>query len=927
MFAIVTCLTTQHNPWLVVLAAALCFLSNTGSMMFLRNARKSVGGLRWTWLSIMGVAGGFGIWSTHFVAMLAYDPGMVVGYDPELTILSLGVSLLSALVAGLAALFLPKNQSAVAAGLVFGIGVAAMHFVGMAGLEVPGSVAWDQSLVITALVLSGLFAIIGFWTAENIARPIKRVVISSSILSLGIVAMHFTAMSALSLGAGEALNETDGLSKTYLVLTIIAVSVSLLASGISIAVIALHAARKTKDSEDKFELLIQGVTDYAIYMLDPDGLVTNWNAGAERSKGYKSHEIVGQHFSVFYSQQERAEELPRKALSVALQNGRFEANGWRCRKDGSAFWANVVIQPIFDEKKQHLGYAKITRDVTAQKEDRDHIAAVSKNLDLALENMTQGICLFDRDERLILSNQRYRDLFNFKSAKIEPGTSYWDIVKRGYEIAMPNDDGALEKAATHYQRHRDTIRSGAKSLVHKTGEGRSILANFNLMADGGWVATFEDITERLRSEEQIAFLAKHDSLTKLPNRTALADFLRHEVALANQTAGKVAVIGIDLNKFKMINDQMGHNVGDMVLIELAGRLTEQLLQGELVARIGGDEFTAIKRYTDISEVHEFLTRLNAALNEPMVIGDHKVSPGASVGVALFPQDGTATEVLLANSDLAMYRAKNSISQKVCFYDGAMDEMARDRAKLAKDLWEGVENKQFRLHYQVQKSVATGDITGYEVLLRWHHPERGNVPPMDFINVAEECGAILPIGEWVLREACREAASWPSHLKVAVNLSPVQIAHTDLQALVRSVLDDTGIDPTRLELEITESSIIVDKERAMTALTAIKALGVSIAIDDFGTGYSSLELLRSFPFDKIKLDKSFLVELEKSSEAKAMVRAILALGQGLRIPVLAEGVETIDQLDILRLEGCHEAQGYLLGRPMPIKDQGMARDAA
>jgi EAL domain-containing protein (putative c-di-GMP-specific phosphodiesterase class I) len=291
-----------------------------------------------------------------------------------------------------------------------------------------------------------------------------------------------------------------------------------------------------------------------------------------------------------------------------------------------------------------------------------------------------------------------------------------------------------------------------------------------------------------------------------------------------------------------------------------------------------------------------------------------------MGVALYPNDGQSPEALIANADLAMYRAKGSISREVCFYDGEMDEAARDRTKMAKDLWAAIEAKQFYLHYQVQKSISTGEITGYEVLLRWRHPERGQVSPVEFIPVAEECGAILPIGEWVLREACREAANWPVDHKVAVNLSPVQIAHADMPAIVHSVLLETGLKPSRLELEITESSIFSDKQRALHALRAIKALGVSIAIDDFGTGYSSLETLQSFPFDKIKLDRSFLADVERSEEAKAMVRAILALGQGLRIPVLAEGVETRDQLLILQEEGCHEAQGYLLGRPMPMGDQ-------
>jgi EAL domain-containing protein (putative c-di-GMP-specific phosphodiesterase class I) len=266
----------------------------------------------------------------------------------------------------------------------------------------------------------------------------------------------------------------------------------------------------------------------------------------------------------------------------------------------------------------------------------------------------------------------------------------------------------------------------------------------------------------------------------------------------------------------------------------------------------------------------------------------------------------------------MYRAKDALTDRVCFYEVSMDEAARSRRLIANDLWQAVERNELQLHYQVQKAVNSGDTIGYEVLLRWHHPVRGTIPPSDFIPIAEECGAILPIGEWVLREACREAATWNNGHKIAVNLSPVQLGNADVADLVHRVLLDTGLSPHRLELEITESTIIGDKERALQTLRRIKAFGVTIAIDDFGTGYSSLETLRAFPFDKIKLDRSFMSEVEASPEAKAIIRAILALGQTLRVPVLAEGVETRSQLDILLDEGCDEAQGYFLGRPVPVE---------
>jgi diguanylate cyclase (GGDEF)-like protein/PAS domain S-box-containing protein len=927
MFAIVYCLTYQHDWTLVLLAGALCLASNLGTILFLRSAGRSKGMPRWIWLCVAGAAGGFGIWSTHFVAMLAYDPGIVVGYGRDPTLISLGAAFASTFVAGLAAVSLPPSQSNIAAGLAFGVGVAAMHFIGMAGLQVPGTIVWDRRLVVVALVISVAMAIWGYTLTRNWKGTNRSILAAASVLSLGIVLMHFTAMGALTIveGGPEAI-EPQALSKSVLLVTILVVSISMLASGMSASIIAFRAAKQASASETRFELLLQGVTDYAIYMLDPAGVVTNWNVGAERAKGYSAADIVGQNFARFYSEEDQRNGLPQRALEAALANGRHEAEGMRFRKDGSSFWAHVVIQPVYDDGRL-IGYVKITRDITQAKIDGDRIKEVSRNLDLALENMSQGISMFDRNERLILANARYSQLFGFPENFIRPGLAYYEIVRNGYQIAFGDGEAAEARATDHYRRHMATMRSGQKTLVHQTTGGRSILATFNVLADGGWVTTFEDITERLAREEKIAFMAKHDALTGLPNRPTFNDYLSHQLTIAKRLSAKVAVIGIDLDKFKEINDQMGHVAGDFVLSTLAARLNGILRDEELVARLGGDEFAAVKRFGDRAELDDFVARLEAALTEKMEFEEHHIVPGASVGVALYPDAGEDAETLLANADLAMYRAKHEVGHNVCFYDESMDEVSRDRRRLARDLWAAIERDQMYLHYQVQKSVATGKTTGYEVLLRWSHPERGNIPPADFIPIAEECGAIVPIGEWVLREACREAVSWKDDVKIAVNISPIQIAHANIAELVRSVLEETGLPASRLELEITESSIIVDKSKALVAMRALKQQGVAIAIDDFGTGYSSLETLRSFPFDKIKLDRSFMNEVETSQEAKAVIRSILALGRGLSIPVLAEGVETLSQLELLTSEGCDEAQGYYFGRPARMEKQAAALNTA
>ncbi|MFS2179504.1 EAL domain-containing protein [Rhizobium pisi] len=918
MFTVLTCVTQQHNLVLVGLAGLICFLASHCAMVLLHRATSSEGAARWVWIATAGAAGGFGIWATHFVAMLAYDPGVVVGYHAGLTLVSLLVAIVATSAAVAAKMAYERWVANILAGVLFGAGIGSMHFAGMLAIELPGDMSWDSRFVAASVVLGIAFSVAAFRLSVRRDRSVVSRFAPTLVLTLGVVALHFTAMAGVTVTPdAAALDPSTLLSPEVMAVTIAAVTFSLLAAGFAAAMFAVHSDVKAAKAERNFKLLIEGVTDYAIYMLDLDGKVSNWNAGAERIKGYTADEIVGKDFSLFYSDEDRSKGSPQRALKTARTDGKFEAQGWRYRKDGSSFWAHVVIDAIHDEAGELIGYAKITKDNSKQKADADRIEEVSRNLDAALENMGQGICMFGRDERLLLCNQRYLEIFRFPEGSVRPGMQYRQIVEIGYSARSEDPAEAAMLAEAHYIRNMALIRAGAGSAVHKYPSGISIQQKVNILQNGGWVVTFEDITDRVKSEEQVAFLATHDALTGLPNRLQFGERVSEELMVAERVRGKVAVIGIDLDKFKEVNDQHGHGVGDMVLVELTRRLGEARQEGELIARFGGDEFAATKRFDDLSALHDFIARLEGALAGVITVDGFEIKTGASLGVAIYPGDAESVDGLLANADLAMYRAKQSLLQKVCFYEAAMDETARRRRALANDLWACIDRNELHLHYQVQKSVRTGEITGYEVLLRWRHHELGNIPPMDFIGLAEECGAILPIGEWVLREACREAASWNSGYKIAVNLSPIQLGHADMATVIAGILSETGLNPRRLEIEITESSIIVDKDKALRTMRQIKALGVSIAIDDFGTGYSSLETLRSFPFDKIKLDKSFMAEVESSPQSKAIVRAILALGRSLEVPVLAEGVETQAQLDTLFEEQCDEAQGYLLGRPQAM----------
>ena len=435
----------------------------------------------------------------------------------------------------------------------------------------------------------------------------------------------------------------------------------------------------------------------------------------------------------------------------------------------------------------------------------------------------------------------------------------------------------------------------------------------------GLVSYVIDGNVRAESLEHLRRLALSDMLTGLPNRASFNERLDLEIALAQEQGTKLALIGIDLNRFKEINDLRGHHAGDEVLRILARRMSNVLREGEFVARIGGDEFAALCRMGDDTRLMDLLERLEPALFKPVRLDDYEVVPGASFGVAIYPDDAATKAILINNADLAMYRAKGSVAQSVCFYEPAMDLIVRARRSLAADLRRAVADNQLSIHYQVQTSLTTGEIRGYEALLRWQHATLGTIPPTEFIPLAEENGVILEIGAWVLREACARAATWEPPYTVAVNVSAVQFMHADLTALVADVLEATGLPASGLQLELTESTIFAGRERALDTLRQIKALGVSIALDDFGTGYSSLDTLRSFPFDRIKLDQSFVADAEAKPQDRAIIRAVLALGKSLGIPILAEGIETRDQLVLLADEGCDEAQGFLLGRPAPLNE--------
>ena len=427
-----------------------------------------------------------------------------------------------------------------------------------------------------------------------------------------------------------------------------------------------------------------------------------------------------------------------------------------------------------------------------------------------------------------------------------------------------------------------------------------------------------DISERKEAAARIAHLAYHDALTGLPNRAVFNDHLARNVARAADAREPLAVLCVDLDGFKAVNDIHGHPAGDELLIEVAHRLRAIVRGDELVARLGGDEF-AIVQQGGSQPAHAGLLseRIIGALARPFAIGGQTARISASIGVAVFPANADNPGDLVRNADMALYRAKAEGRGLTRFYEAAMDEALRQRRQLEADLRLAIANGELKLHYQPLAELDSGTIIGFEALLRWNHAQLGPISPEMFVRLAEESGLIIRLGEWVLREACGEAARWTPALKLSVNLSPLQFMQDDLVGAIERVLAETGLDPARLELEVTEGLLIKDAAGALAILQRLKALGVQISMDDFGTGYSSLSYFRMFPFDKVKIDRSFVGDMIANPQARAIIRSVIGLGHGLGVPVVAEGVETNEQLEALRAEGCDQVQGYLIARPNPI----------
>ncbi len=593
---------------------------------------------------------------------------------------------------------------------------------------------------------------------------------------------------------------------------------------------------------------------------------------------------------------------------VATTNTETALADWRAQTKLQFFAAAlailVVVAMIF----------LIVRQLRRQHAAAQHqLSEKTQHLDTAINNMTQGLLLFDASGRLVICNQQYIDMFGVSPEIAKPGCHLRDLILHRQEQGTFVGD-----VDAYCAKFLNPESRGVRNTETTLPDGRTIQLIYQSSPDGGWATTLEDVTERRRVQAQIQHLAHYDALTNLPNRTL---FQRHAEGLLVEAAdAQFAILYIDIDEFKRINDSLGHLIGDEFLKRVAERLRQAVGPNDFIARLGGDEFAIVQRNVSCDDdVNMLVARIYDGLRTPFDCNGHRLSSDASIGVAVAPRHGFDLFGLLKSADLAMYAAKAAGRRTSRFFEPTMEKQANLRRELESDMRTALLEGGFELHYQPLVDLCNDEVMGCEALIRWRHPLRGMVSPADFIPVAEDTGLIEEIGQWVLRTACAEAATWPAHVRIAVNVSPIQFRSQSLSLKVAAALAETGLDPRRLELEITEAVLIADDDAALAALNQLRALGVKIALDDFGTGYSSLQYLQHFPFDKIKIDRSFVKEVTRNSSSASIIRAVVSIAADRDMITTAEGVETLQQRETVQNLGCTQMQGYLFSAARPAHE--------
>jgi diguanylate cyclase (GGDEF)-like protein/PAS domain S-box-containing protein len=912
MQRVYACLTEQYDLRLVFLAALIWTAACLISMNLFVRVNDAERERSLPWLCVTATVFGAGVWAANFIAELAYEPGFPISYDAGLT----AISFLAAIGAVWLGMFVAHRYAAPAlGGAMIGAGIATVHYIGMAALRAPAQQHWDAGYVLASIAVPMTFAAVAVRVSScGPVLPCRMMAVG--LLVLAIVGLHFTAMAAVTLVPDPLIavpRHTVGPN----VLAFAIATVMVLVAGLGLLGVTVdnYLAERLRRSADHLARAQRTAHTGSIEQDLRTGAI-KWSGETYRIFGLDPNlpAPAGKAFLDLIHPDDRAAcETPGPSHQTVASCGlhdvpRVDRRFRIVQPGGAVRRVHHESELVMDQRGEAVRWIGTYRDVTEAFE-------AEESFKLVFEDNPVPMWLFDPETLKFMAVN--------DAAVAHYGYNRGSFLKLTLLDIMPERD---RDAIKHAIRNNPSAGGSPSQLwQHVKADGTEIDVltywRHTMFCDRPvQLVAIMDVTAKRQAEARIAHMAHHDALTGLPNRALFHERLDETLVRVHRDRETLAVLYLDLDQFKTVNDGLGHPAGDKLLAAAADRLRTCLRVSDMVARFGGDEFAVLQ--IGLAGPHEagiLAERIVTLLSEPYDIDGQQVVIGASAGIALAPDDGETAEQLLGNADMALYQAKEDGRRTFCFFQPGMGASHRAHHTLGLDLRRALAAGEFEVYYQPLVTLETGGISGFEALLRWRHPLRGMVAPAKFIPLAEETGLIVPIGEWVLRQACAEAATWPDNLKVAVNLSPVQFKKSNLPQVVFATLASAGLPAARLELEITESIFLAESKTNLATLRRLRALGVGISMDDFGTGYSGLSYLRAFPFDKIKIDRSFISELSESADCMAIIRAITNLGSNLGIPTLAEGVETKNQLSWLREVGCTEMQGYLFSRPVPASE--------
>ena len=813
------------------------------------------------------------------------------------------------------------------------------------------SILGRMTTFVAAMVAFDVCTVLLLLRAER--RTLTRITrFIALLLSVETAALLMRFFATLESGDGLVSTLSGTLESGFGLLTIAGSMMMTLALAFLTSEIDLNERRRLEAALRKSSRFIGTIlgsaSDVAIIAAEKDLLITVFNTGAERLLGYTAEEVIGKVTPAIFADPEeaiaRSRELtaqygrPIKGLGIIVDDAIIGENRrWTwIRKDGGRVPVSMTVSAMRADDGRIIGYVGVAHDITKQvayeKALQREIAKseeVGRTLDTALSNMKQGLAMYDADSRLIICNDNYMRPFGLAKADTWPGMPFAAIAKLRIAKGYYSKEGPDAYLADRLKIAAFMAVSGEMENLTELNDGRFIRAIGHALPSGGCVLTTEDVTELKRTEARISYLAGHDTLTDLANRASFKVEIERVASSLNRDGTPFNILMLDLDRFKTINDTLGHAAGDELLRQVARRLKATVRESDVVARLGGDEFAIIQsspRDDDMDfgpeqqreAAHQLADRILAVTREPFDIDGKFFTSGASIGVALAPRDGTDPDDLLRKADVALYASKSAGRNAYRIFDPQMLASTQLRDQLELELRVGIDCEEFVLHYQPIVDPKTREVRIVEALVRWNHPRLGLMPPDRFIELAEETGLIVPLGDWILRQACRDAATWPDHVAVAVNLSAAQFKNNNPLDAITSALLEAGLPADRLEVEVTESVVLGQDADCIDILRQLRAMGVSVALDDFGTGYSSLTYLKRFQFDKIKIDRSFIKDIVGDSDSMTIVSGVCNMARGLNMTATAEGVETEDQFALLRIAGIDFAQGYLFGRPGPAE---------